>query len=53
MISLFKRNKLTECYFCKQLTKTNNYKYFDKNLDICDDCLKNTKKLQSIVDRFN
>lgn len=53
MISLFKKRQQSECFFCKQTTKTNTYKYFNKELDICADCLKNTKKLQSIVDRFN
>lgn len=53
MISLFKKKQQSECYFCKQLVKTDTYKYFNKNLDICQDCLKNIKKLQTIVDRFN
>lgn len=51
MINIFK--KKSECHFCKNITKTDNYKYFNKQLDICNNCLFNTKKLQQIVERFN
>lgn len=53
MAIFFKKQQKTECYFCKKQTKTTTYKYFKKELDICDHCLKNTKKLKSIVERFN
>lgn len=53
MISLFKKQQQLECYFCKQIKKIKIYKYFNKELPICSDCLTNTKKLKLIVDRFN
>jgi ribosomal protein L37AE/L43A len=51
-MKIFSREKHI-CHFCQSQNKVSKYKYFAKEIGICNQCIQGSKKIERLVERFN